>query len=138
MGWVRGITLLISLCISSTECINFAARALAFTYFGGWQRASRFGVVEYTFPSLEHTKAHGCVAFGDELTGVVSFALAAVLAGGCIWKRSGWKAYFLISLVGMLGQATGPISKDYFFFASNFFEIFSFGGMVLADYRLFN
>eukprot|EP00928_Gymnodinium_smaydae_P054317 TRINITY_DN38117_c0_g1_i1.p1 TRINITY_DN38117_c0_g1~~TRINITY_DN38117_c0_g1_i1.p1 ORF type:complete len:270 (+),score=35.00 TRINITY_DN38117_c0_g1_i1:51-860(+) len=133
---LRGVALLVSLLISLCCGINMAALVETFDDLG-YQRSEDFGVVTYTYPKLAVAKERGYLTIADELIGVVTFATAAVIAGAFLWRKNGWPAYFMISLVALLGQAAGPVSKDYFFFASNFFEILSFGGMVLADEHVF-
>lgn len=107
-------------------------------HIDGLQQTVSFGVVEYTFPTAQRAKQLDLPFIGTELTGVLAFSAAAIVAGGVVWSQGQGSWYFWLAMAGTIGQGIGPMFKPwYFFYMSNFFEIVSFGALVLADKWLF-
>ena len=134
---VRWVFTFVSLTIAVCGGID-AAAIVGATAKTGLNRDETFGVCTWSPANLTAATAMGEKTSGvSMLLGVQAFAFAALLAGVCITRQVRMHFYLLLAFAGLVGQALGPLSKPYFFFASNFFEVVSFGAMVLADFRLF-
>ncbi len=139
--------LVLALGLAACGAVNAYAEIGATLAAGTLRRTETNGVVQYLTVPLASAKAQGYPSAGPELAGVFAFAWAAVLAGVYVAARStpphGWTparrcaaryGYLVLAIAGLVGQAVGPaLGPLYFFYASNFWEIVSFGAMVMYD-----
>ena len=62
----------------------------------------------FTIPSRGFRVVSRVLAWsGDELSGVVAFAIAAVLLGLYIWRWVGSRLYLALAVAGFIGQVRG-------------------------------
>ena len=137
-GWstaARTVAAILAFGVAAAGAVNCAAR-LAATAELGLVREEMFGVVVFTPVNLTAAEDMGHPTAGPDSLGVQFFGLSAVVAGAWIACRLRSFAYLCLSFAGLIGQALGGVSAQYLFFASNFFEIVSFGAIVLEDWRL--
>mmetsp|Transcript_2850 Transcript_2850/g.3603 ORF Transcript_2850/g.3603 Transcript_2850/m.3603 type:complete len:292 (-) Transcript_2850:645-1520(-) len=99
----------------------------------------KYGIAKFRPPHNTVIEELGLpVIHGTELVGVVAFSLATVVAGLVFWVQLKWQWYFWAALLAFVGQGSGPQFEKYFFFASNFWEVWIFAAMIFIDYKFLN
>jgi len=135
---VRIAVFVVACAIGLIGFIN-AFSEVAVTEDFGYEWSQKFGVAVFRTRNGTFMLENGYVYIeGMELTGVVYFGFGAFLTSIYVWQKTNWLTYAVVSFVALLGQAIGGVSSDYFFYASNAWELVSFGLLVWADFRFFN
>eukprot|EP01124_Arcella_intermedia_P023674 TRINITY_DN3806_c1_g3_i1.p1 TRINITY_DN3806_c1_g3~~TRINITY_DN3806_c1_g3_i1.p1 ORF type:complete len:256 (-),score=33.06 TRINITY_DN3806_c1_g3_i1:5-772(-) len=124
---LRILVLVIAFVLFSCGVYNYSLQVCC----GTFQKEEKFSSIRYSI------EAHGEITLGS--VGPQVLGVYAVLVGICIVWRSRPRryAFLVIQLLAMLGQALGGLSPDYFWYASNYWEVWFFIGLLLEDWEIF-
>lgn len=135
----RAVFALVSLALTIIALINVYAEIALSEEHIGLIREEKFGIVRFTPGNLTLAQEFGYLAIpGTELAGVIWFSLVAVGVGAVVFYNIRWPWLCVLSVVTLIGQGIGPLVPDYFYFASNGWEMVTFLSLVWADYKVFN
>ena len=73
-----------------------------------------------------------------DLLGVMVLSAWSLVASFVVMCKLRWPWFFLLQAAALAGQAAGPVSATYFFFASNFWEQVFLASLTLAGVRIWD
>ena len=73
-----------------------------------------------------------------DLLGVMVLSAWSLVASFVVMYKLRWPWFFLLQVAALAGQAAGPVSATYFFFASNFWEQVFLASLMLAGVRIWD
>lgn len=133
----RWVTVLVSVVFAVMGVINCVGRMQAGAAVGMHRKVIGGGIVTFLLPDSEEAHALGFMHVPGELAGVFAFAFWGILTGVCIWKRTGFCSYLVLTVLTFLGQGGSIALRPWNSFLSNPLEALGFAGMLYMDCLFF-